>query len=426
MRKQNEGAGARRLALLATLILAASAWPSSTFAQGHESARALALGSSVVARPTGLDAVYWNPAAVNLSRSPQGFRLDLVGLRTRVVNNSFTVDDYNRFTGADLTDEDKEYILSRVPESGLRLDAVADLAAMSFAAGPVAVSISSQAIAEGDISKDALELLLFGNAAFDTVNLSGTGGESFVTAGIGFTFARPIAEVAGSNLYCGTTLRYVKGIYGQKIIESYGQIITADAGVNSEARLLARTANNGTGIAADVGLLYDYGRGWTFGASITNLIGSVRWEGHPEEHLFTFSVDSLSVMNAGQSDLVQSHDSTYATEPFSTRLPATLRLGVSRTSAKAGWTAQWEQGLNDVAGAYTVPRLSSGLEWWIVPVLPLRAGLSMGGERGVAVSGGSGLHAGFFYMDLGVGFGSGLYFGAAKGAHLAFNTGLKF
>jgi len=419
-------AGARRLARLGAPLLTLFLVPAQAGAQGHESARALALGSSVVAQPAGLDAVYWNPAAINLHRQAQGLRMNLIGLHTRVVNNSFTVSDYNRYTGAVLDDDDKAYILSRVPESGLRLDAVADAEAMSFAAGPVAVSISSQASAEGHLSKDALELLLFGNAAFDSVNLSGTGGESFVTAGIGLTFARPMAELAGSPLHGGATLRYVKGLYAQEIVESYGQIITAEAGVNSEARLLARTANNGTGIALDVGLLYDYGRGWTIGASIVNLVGSVLWEGHPEEHLFTFSVDSLSVVNAGQSNLVQSHDSAYAIEAFSTRLPATLRLGVGRTTGATSWTAQWEQGLNDVAGAYTVPRISTGLEWWAASVLPLRAGLSVGGERGVGISGGSGLHTGFFYLDCGVGLGSGLYFGAAKGANVAFNTGLRF
>jgi hypothetical protein len=416
----------RRFELPAAIVMSMALAACPAWAQTHESARAMALGGSLVAQPTGLDAVWWNPAAIDLKRYAEGFRFDVVGLHTDVENNSFTVSDYNRYSGAVLSDADKEYILGRVPEGGLRLDARADAQAASFAIGRVAVSFSSQGVAEATISRDALELLLFGNATFDTVNLSGTGGESFVTAGIGFTYAQPVAEFAGSPIYAGATVRYLKGIYGQKIVESYGQIITAASGIDSDARLVAQTANSGTGLAADVGLLYDYGRGWAFGASLSNLVGRVRWEGHPEEHVFTFSIDSLSVLSAGDSNRVQSRDTSYAIAPFTTRLSATLRVGAGRSFARGNFTAQWEQALNDVTGTDMAPRLSAGLEWRILSMLPLRGGLSTGGGHGVGAAGGLGLHVGFFYADLGAGLGSGLSFGNARGASFAFNTGLRF
>jgi hypothetical protein len=405
------------------LSLCVSATPQA-FGQGNQSARALAMASSMVSQPYGLEAVAWNPAGIYAASHPLQF--DLFGVGARIRNNSFTIDDYNRYTGATLSDEDKQYILDQVPQDGLRLDAVADAQAMSIRAGAVAVSVTSNAAANLDLSRDALKLLLYGNATFDTVNLSGTGGESSVTAGVGFTMARPVAEFARGRLIAGGTVRYVKGLYVQKVVESYGQITTADYGIEGDAKLVARTANNGSGLAGDVGVLYDYGGGWKFGASVVNLFGAVSWSGHPEEHVFTFAIDTLNVVSADDDSLIVSNDSTYGIDAFSTRLPAVLRFGAGHEGKKVNWAAQWEQGLNTAPGTSTSPRLSAGTEWLFVNFLPLRAGLSVGGEQGLGLNWGGGVRAAFFYLDLGFGFNNGLSFGQAKGFDFALNTGLQF
>jgi hypothetical protein len=412
------------LAIGLSLCLVALPFASRAQAQSHPSARALALGGSVVAEAAGLDAVAWNPAGV--FRQAGHIQFDLVGISTQVHNNSFSVNDYNRYTGAVLSEADKDYIMERIPASGLELDAQAGARAFSFWASPVAVSITSDAVAQGTLSRDAVELLLYGNADFPEVDLAGTDGSSFVTASIGLSYAQPVATIAGGSLQAGGTVRYVKGIYAQEITEAQGHIETTAAGINGDAALVARTANNGTGVAADVGLLYDYGHGWRFGASVVNLIGSVNWRGQPEEYVVSFSVDSLTLLSADEETLIQSHDTTYAVAAFSTRLPSTLRLGASKVLASALWTMQWEQSLNSVTGTHTAPRLSGGAEFWLGRQIPLRAGLSLGGERGAGISAGSGIHTGLFYLDVGFGLGSGLYFGAAKGFELALNTGFRF
>lgn len=413
-----------RILTIAMSLTACLITAESSVAQGQQSARALAMGGSLVANARGIEAVAQNPAGV--LRRPSGLELDLLGLSTRVENNSFSLGDYNRFTGADLSDADKQYILGRIPTGGLSLEADATAQMASFWVSTFAVTFSSQAAAKGTLSRDAIELLLYGNSTFDYVNLSGTGGESYLVASAGFTMAQPIAKMAGGSLSAGVTLRYIKGLFVEQITESYGQITTSNTSIDGNARLVARTANAGRGMAADVGLLLEKGHGLSFGASITNLIGNVNWSGNPEEYAVSFSIDSLSLLTAGNDDLIKSQDTTYSIASFSTRLPSILRVGVSKQTGRNLWTAQWEQGLNRVAGTDTRPRLSAGTEVWLASTIPFRAGVSVGGGRGLGLSLGSGLHAGPFYLDMGTGLASGLAPGSAKGLEFALNTGFRF
>ena len=404
------------LAILSTAVLAAPA-------HAYLNARALALSGSLSAWQGGIDAVHLNPA----SAYRQGARrqLELVGLSARAVNNAFTVQDYNRYSGAYLSDDDKTYLLDQVPESGLTLSASAGLQTASLWASPVAVTIWSEGVAAGTLSRDAVELLLYGNATMDTVILTGTKAESYLTASMGFTYAFPAVRVGGGTLAAGATLRYVKGMWVEEVTESHGELITASTQIDADAYLLARTASSGRGMAADLGILLDHGSGWNIGLSATNLLGSMRWDGNPEAHTVRFTVDSVSLLNASD-DLVASSDSTYAIAPFTTRLPTTLRLGACRSWRRMSLMGQWEQGLGNGTGSSTHPRMSGGAEWLLTRAIPFRAGLSFGGGGGVSGSLGSGFYAGAFYVDVAAGLASGPVWGEAKGLALGLNTGFRF
>ena len=226
------------LALFGAVALAAPA-------HAYLNARALALSGSLAAWQGGIDAVHLNPAsAYRLGARRQ---LEVLGLSARAVNNAFTVQDYNNYTGAHLTDDDKSYLLDQVPESGLTLSASAGVQTASLWASPVAVTIWSEGVAAGTLSRDAVELLLYGNATMDTVILTGTEAESYLTASMGFTYALPAVRVGGGTLAAGATVRYVKGLWVEEVTESHGELITASSQIDADAHLLARTANNGRG-----------------------------------------------------------------------------------------------------------------------------------------------------------------------------------
>ena len=86
------------LGLTACLLVGAAPLPAEAFL----SARALALSGSPVADPAGLESVAINPAGVYRHRTR--LQLDVLGVSTQVHNNSFTVGDYNRYSGAFLDD----------------------------------------------------------------------------------------------------------------------------------------------------------------------------------------------------------------------------------------------------------------------------------------------------------------------------------
>ena len=90
------------LGIAACLLFCVAPQPAEAFL----SARALALAGSPVADPVGLESVAINPAA--LHRLGSRLQLDLLGVSTQVHNNSFTIGDYNRYSGAFLNYSDKE------------------------------------------------------------------------------------------------------------------------------------------------------------------------------------------------------------------------------------------------------------------------------------------------------------------------------
>ena len=97
--------------------------------------------------------------------------------------------------------------------------------------------------------------------------------------------------------------------------------------------------------------------------------------------------------------------------PFTTPLPATVRLGASMELQKYAWFrslvsgemtvgVEYSQGLVRVPGGTVNPRGSVGVEYRPWGFLPLRSGVSFGGSDGVNLAVGLGFHSSAFDFDL--------------------------
>ncbi|RME22918.1 MAG: hypothetical protein D6800_10515 [Candidatus Zixiibacteriota bacterium] len=117
---------------------------------------------------------------------------------------------------------------------------------------------------------------------------------------------------------------------------------------------------------------------------------------------------------------------TNAIPSFSTSLPRILTVGIANVTGKFLWAVDWEQGLQRKFEASTKPRLSFGGEYRFIPMLPVRAGYSVGGDRNAVLSLGSGFDLGAFYLDYAFVTGSSLSGSSSKGLNLALSTGLRF
>ena len=90
------------IAITTALLLFAAA---DLDAQVHSSARSAAMGGAYTGLAKGADAAKYNPANLGL-KDYQNFSIDIASVGVNVSNNSFTLADYNKYTGAVLSTSD--------------------------------------------------------------------------------------------------------------------------------------------------------------------------------------------------------------------------------------------------------------------------------------------------------------------------------
>lgn len=388
------------------------------------SARSLALSGAMTALSTGVDASRYNPA--NLALQGQApLQLELVSFGANISNNSFTLDDYNKYSGATLSASDKADILSKIPIEGLNLKADAEAAAMSLSLGKFAFSFSGVGAADANLNKDIMDLLLNGNSYADSVVVTGSYSDGIAYAQAGFSHGHLLYEAGTRQLAVGATVKYIRGFGVEEVVKLEGVASTLATGFEGSGAIVARTATGGSGYGVDLGAALKLNQHYTIGARLENVLGSINWNKNTEEHGIDFYFDTLTINNASDSVIV-SDDYSIDIPSFSTRLPTVMTLGVANTSGKLRWGIDWEQGFKRTAESSTKPRLSIGLEWLQLGMMPLRAGFSTGGGKGESFSFGSGLNFNPFYLDLAAVTGTGVSVYSAKGLKVSLSTGIRF
>ncbi|MDF1546132.1 MAG: DUF5723 family protein, partial [bacterium] len=372
----------------------------------------------------GVDAARYNPANLGIG----DFRekgLEIFGAGVNISNNSFTLDQYNKYTGAFLTDRDKADILNTIPDEGLAFSGAADLSALSFSLGQFVVSAEAYGAAEINLNKDVIDLLLNGNSFGDSIQFNGSFSEAVSYSSVGLSYARSIYSMGTREIAVGLTLKYLHGFGVEEILEMEGFAATLMTGFQGEGRMIARTASGGSGYGLDIGSAVKLNDSYTAGISIKNFLSNISWNGSPEEHGYLFSFDTVTVDNKDE-DFVVSDDYTRGIESFSTTLPSVMTVGVAQTQGAFLWAIDWEQGFRRAAGASSKPRIAAGIEYSPLPFFPLRTGFSAGGNRSAGFSFGVGLNATAFYLDLAAVTGSSVSPGSSKGLNVAVTSGLRF
>ena len=413
------------LALAVTLIGLLTPMTAQPSGLVHASARAAAMGGAYTSLAKGVDAIKYNPANLGLT----GYReygLEFVAVGANISNNSFTLSDYNDYTGAVLTTADKQDILDKIPSEGLSVNADVNATALSIAAGSFALTTSGHGSANINLNKDIVDLLLNGNAFADTINVTGSYSDGESYGEVALSFGMPIATLGSSQLAVGVTAKYIRGIAIEQLVELEGLAATYATGFVGEGRAIIRTATGGSGYGVDLGAALKLSKSYTVGARIQNFLGKITWDKDCEEHGYIFHYEGATVDDFEEDDYIGSDDYTHDIENFSTSLPTSLNVGFAKTSGKLLWSVDWVQGLETTPGISTKPVLGIGAEYVALGLLPLRAGYSVGGDRSAAFSFGSGLNFLGFYLDAAVFTGSSMTLYSSKGANFAVSTGLRF
>jgi len=407
-----------------TALLIPAVFAGQVLALGQSSARSVAMGGAHIGLASGIDAAKYNPANLGLSNH-RYTGIELVGLGANISNNSFSLSDYNKYTGAFLTSEDKADILAKIPAEGLKLAVDVEADALCISSGSFALNATGVGIADINLNRDLFDLVLNGNTFADTIDVTGSYSTvlSYVSAGL--SYGKGIYSSGSRELSVGVTAKYLRGIGIEQVTELEGGFATYATGLAGNGRMIAQTAEGGTGYAVDLGAALKLNNNYTLGLCVENFISRVKWNRKPQEHAYIFSFDTMTVDNMGD-DFVTSDDYTIDIDPFTTTLPSAMTFGVANTSGSLVWAVDWKQGFRKHDGASTKPRISAGVEYSGLKVIPLRVGYAAGGSRNTAFSFGSGLHLWAYYLDFAAVTGSTFSGYSAKGLNVAVSTGLHF
>jgi hypothetical protein len=407
------------LVALVTLVMAGSA-----HAGGMASARSVAMGGAHIGLASGIDAARYNPANLGLANHHQG-GLELLGFGANISNNAFSLADYNKYSGALLTAQDKADILAKIPDDGLHLDVDAEASAMAISAGPFVLTATAVGKADVNLNRDIFDLILNGNTYADTINVTGSYSDVISYGTAALSYGMPIYTHGQRQLAIGATAKYIRGIAIEQVTELQGMAATYATGFAGDGKAIARTATGGSGMGLDLGVALKLNNHYTVGARVENMVSRIKWDHQTEERGYIFSFDTMTVANM-EDDFVTSDDYTKDIPAFTTTLPANMVVGIARTSGKLLWAVDWQQGLKKEAGATTKPRISVGAEYSLIGLLPLRAGYATGGGRTASFSFGTGLHLLGYYLDVAGVTGSSFSGYSAKGLNFAVSTGFHF
>lgn len=411
------------LLLAAGLLLPVGGW-----AQLDKSnARSMAMGGAYSALARGVEAAHWNPATLGLPSAP-AYSVALLATGAEVHNSSFSLADYRRYNGAFLTDDDKEIILSKIPRSGLGFYANSGARVLGFSVQRVAIAAGARAYSNLRLSRDAVDLALNGNELERTYDFDNTTGSGLAVAALSVSYGQPLAVDGFQAFAAGMTFSTLRGIGIAEVVSAGGRFRTDFNGIRGSGHADFRTAEDGSGVAIDVGAAGELRSGWTLTWGVKNLFSVLSWRSNIREYRYGADSDTLTarrVIETSLDSLFSYYDERLDGVEFNTTLPRQLLVGAARQFERVVLAFEYVQGFDNAPGVSTSPLLAMGLEYTGLPLLPLRLGLGLGGSDRFYTALGFGLRAGQFSLNLAAQANSSFFVpGHGKGTGLALDMTL--
>jgi len=400
-------------------------------------ARQVALAGSGATAAVGVEALWASPANLAAPNRP-AFSLMLVSAAGGVSNNSFTIDQYNRFMapGTYLSGSDKEEILGSITGDEFVVRAEGAANCLGLAIGPVGFAITPRAFGSIALSKDYFDLLLNGNALNRVYSFDGTSGESMVFFETSLSYARRSSWIPLTNGRWGLGVKMFHGGAYFEVLDADGELVTSPTKASGEGLVKIRYSGSteapegdgdyetspGRGFGFDLGVAGEISTRWSLAVVLRDVGSRITWD-HGTEKSYHYRADSLTAENAEDEDLVLEEEYEHAVGSLRIPVPTTLHLECTRETPRFLFSTAYDQGFRRFAGVSTIPRLAVGTELRAPAWLPVRASLSLGGGMGTCLAGGLGLHLGGLSLDL-----AGMKRGISgnKGGLVALTTYLRF
>jgi hypothetical protein len=256
------------------------------------SAPALGLADNYSALARGFNAVAWNPAMLGMPDNPR-FSLGVLPVRGAVGIGPITLGDVAGYESRFLDDAVKQEWLRRIIENGgEKGTASGDITYLGMSVGRFAVQLSTMSHVVANLSPDAAELVLFGNAERSTgenFELGSSSLQGMITSTAAVSFAqtlpmRFLVPAVEQHLSVGVTVKYTVGnalVLGQNIgsvvSNTGGDIDVAFPIIQSDSVANRSSIDRGRGVGIDVGAAWRGGP-LSLSASVRNLYNSFAWD----------------------------------------------------------------------------------------------------------------------------------------------------
>lgn len=378
----------RILIFLAMLLLAAILF-------GMPTGKSVFFADSYMLRASGVEANYWNPAALAESKY---IDLWLPGLNSGAfaANNAFDLDTYNYIVGRDtLNLRDKEMILGKMDNS-FRGRFSASLSAFGITMGNTAISSSIHYYGKASLSKRLLEVALYGNQESEYhFNKSDTyvSGIAYndITYGMG-GYKIPYLPEGFPEIKTGVSFSILTGIYNVQT-RYYEGSFSSDvySGINLNQEAIIRKGAGGFGFKAMVGVQSDITPKLKAGITLDNIFGRINWNLMKEDVRYKITADSIYIYNL-EDDFYETVESSSKIGAYDTHFAPEMRMAVLYKLPYVDVSADWLQAFRESSVTDATGSLSLGLSAAPHPALPLSLGLSFGNSsRPYSISYGFGL-----------------------------------
>lgn len=424
------------------------------FAGDRTTIRGIGMARTSTAASRGIDALGINPANLAV---PDRSRLSVVvaPFTFRVSTELFSYDIYRDFftgipdTNGDgkrepklLTDADKERILSLLPEGkGVsRMDAEVTAVGLRFenaTLGGIGIGVTDHVGIKLDLAKEFFRMFLYGFPQSGTMyDFGGTSFSAWWWREYNISYARrlPLRSSLWRNLYFGVGVKMVHGYgvlltdrynasVGNRIVGTNQYVASAsfdflmkrsgvdflDPEKNASPNPFASPAGNGYGF--DLGTTIEMPNGIMLSVALTD-IGSITWKKNVVETTGNYSLTIDDPFSAAGQDSLQDaiKGKNQPGAEFQTQLPAMIRVGALFESRKISFlkflpgtmilAVDVTKGMNESLGNTRQLRMSAGMEYRLLPLVPVRTGLSYGGGDGLRWAAGAGLDLHFLSLDL--------------------------
>ncbi len=415
--------------------------------------RGLGMARAVVSSSRGADAIGINPANIAIPDVGR-MNLNIMPFSIRVGTELFSYDIYQKhFTGVDsdgkriaklLSAEDKDEIRKQMTDFP-RTKFEIDIMALGFSfensvIGGIGFAVIEHAGVQLDLTRDYFDLFYLEGLKPEGSKyvFDGTNFKAWWYREYNLSFGRKLPVKIGflKDIYAGAAIKFIRGygifetVYSKSSLENKPDVVNPEMikSIVGNVDFLTRRAGVdffqegsdvsptplpdpvGKGTGFDIGVSGELIDGIRIGASVVD-IGKITWDKNINETVGNGAFD----INAPTSDIADTLENafegkTHHGSSFTTSLPTVMRIGASFESKKVAFlkflpgrllfAVEYAQGFNEEFGNTKKARFSIGTEYRIIPFLPLRTGIMLGGGDHVRWAFGTGLDFRYIALEL--------------------------